>query len=127
MNLEALAGLIQQAGLGVPGQSLFVEHLPETVKQGVLLIGPSTGTRIDYEVIGYYKTNFQVIVRAPNYLAGDQLSKQIMNALTVAKHEIAPGYFVNYMRPRHEPVVYPISEGGHLEFSVNYDVCYIKS
>lgn len=127
MKLEAVASLIAQAGIAVPGENLFVYHLPDSVLNGVLIVDSSTGEPIDYEVIGFRKTSFQIIVRASTHSVGKEMAERIMNLLTITKQQIAPGFSVKYMRPRHEPVVYPISEGGHLEFSVNYDVSYIKS
>ena len=124
MNLESIAEYLNAQGLGVPGQTVFVHKMPAEVKEGILLLSSLSGTQIDYELPKYRKTKFQAIVRHTNHIGGKELSKQVMNALTLYNHNLT-GMKVKRIRPRHEPIVFPVSKGNLLEFSVNYDAIYV--
>lgn len=124
MNLLPFAEHLQAKKVGVMGKTLFINMLPIDTSIGILLRNGLTGTDIDYELRGYIKTQFQVIVRAPSYPAGEALMEKLTAELTVNESKIG-SYFFNYCRPRTEPVVFPLSEGNLLEFSVYFDVsCY---
>lgn len=123
--LEALAQLLENAGLGVQGESIFVHMMPSTVGQGVLLLGPLSGTPIDHELPNYRKTHFQAIVRHKSYSSGKALAEAVSNALTLINTTL-PGYNVKFILPRHEPVVFPVSEGDFLEISVNFEAVYVN-
>ncbi|WP_151708806.1 minor capsid protein [Acinetobacter brisouii] len=121
MNLLDFAKRLQDQKVGVMGKTLFINMLPIEVGLGVLLRNSLEGTAIDYELPNYSKGAFQIIVRAPSYPAGEALINQVTAALTINSEPVG-GYFVNYARPRTEPVVFPLSVGNLLEFSVYVDV-----
>lgn len=123
MNLSDVAEYVEDLGYGSQGKNLFIHHVPTTATKGIFLLSPLSGDRIDYELEGYKKTSFQVIVRDPNYQDGHELSKTLMKELRLANQDLASTHVI-YMRPRHEPIVYPNSDGDYLEMSVNYDVCF---
>lgn len=124
MNLLPLAEHLQTNKVGTMGKTIYINMLPIGVPLAVLLRNSLTGTEIDYELPGYSKAQFQSIVRAPSYPQGEALMEKLTAALTLSDVTIGPYHF-NYCRPRTEPVVFPLSEGNLLEFSVYFDVsCY---
>lgn len=127
MKLEPIAEFLEDEGIGTAGKDLFVYHMPEGVSEGVLLVSPLSGEKIDYELPNYRVSKFQVIVRHSSYREGVALAVMVMNAITLSNTDVLNGIFVKYMRPRHEPVVFPSSKGDNLEISVNYDAVYIRT
>lgn len=125
MNLLPLATELQAKKIGTMGKTVFINMLPIDVPLGVLLRNSLSGTEIDYELPGYFRTDFQVIVRAGSYQAGEALMEKVFNALTFSDRQLGDMHF-NYMRPRTEPVVFPLSEGNLLEFSAYFDVSFYK-
>lgn len=124
MNLLPLAQRLQASNVGTMGKNIYINMLPIDVSLAVLLRNSLTGTEIDYELRGYSKTHFQAIVRAPSYPQGEALMNKLTAALTLSDTTVDTYHF-NYCRPRTEPVVFPLSEGNLLEFSVYFDVsCY---
>ena len=128
MNLMPLANMLQDEGIGVQGETLFVNMLPITAEFGVLLRSPLTGTPINHELPGFFQADFQLIVRAPagQYNAGEELVERVVAALTMYERQVENQFF-NYCRPRTEPAVFPLSKGNLLEFSVMMDCCYVRS
>lgn len=125
MNLLPLVERLQDQKVGAMGKTLFINMLPIDTPLAVLLRNSLTGTEIDYELPGYSKTQFQAIVRAPSYPQGESLMKKLTTALTFLDITVG-NYYFNYCRPRTEPVVFPLSEGNLLEFSVYFDVSCCK-
>lgn len=127
MNLMPLANRLQDAGLGVKGTNLFIGMLPAAAERATLLRNPLQGTPIDYELPGFYKTQFQLIVRVPAgfYVDGETLIGQVIASLTLTEQQVEDHFF-NYCRPRTEPVVYPLSNGNMLEFATMFDCCFVK-
>lgn len=126
MNLMPLAQLIEDEGLGVKGQSLFLNMMPSEAESAILLRSPLVGTKIDYELKNYFKTEFQLIVRTHAYADGEALIKQVCDLLTVTDKQVEDVFFKT-CRPRTEPVVFPLSAGNLLEFNVMFDTVYVKT
>lgn len=125
MNLLPLADLLETAGLGTKGGTLFIDMLPAEATQAILLRNPLSGTPIDHELPGYYQSHLQMIVRTPagKYADAEALIAAATAALTVSEQRIGSMFF-NYMRPKTLPVVYPLSKGNLLEFSVQLDYSF---
>lgn len=121
MNLMPIANYLAKLNVGVVAKSLFINMIPINVKEGILLRNPLVGTRIDYEMRGRINTEFQVIVRVPDYVKGEVLMKKIFEALTIDNKTI-DGYHITVCYPQFEPVVYPLSEGNLLEFSTDFQI-----
>jgi len=126
MKIEPLAEYLESEGIAKAGKDLFAYYMPDSVSEGILLISSLEGTPIDTELPGYRKTGFQVIIRHDDHVKGRALADQVSSALTMSNTTLTDMY-VNYIRPRHEPVVFPSSEGDFLEFSVNYDANYVMA
>ena len=127
MNLIPLADLLENAGLGVKGESIFIGMMPAESDQAILLRNPLSGTLINHEMPGFFQSHIQLIVRTPSveYSAGESLIERAIAALTASEKQIGTAFF-NYIRPRTLPVVYPLSKGNLLEFNVVLDVCFAQ-
>jgi hypothetical protein len=123
MNLMPLAQRLEIKGIGAQGSTIFINMIPAECSEGVLLRNKLQGTLIDYELPGYYKAKFQLIVRAKGYQSGDALIRRTIAALLVNDTQIGTMY-VRYMRPATLPVVFPLSKGNLLEFAVDFDVLF---
>lgn len=124
MNLMPLIVRLQAATLGEQGVSLFLNMMPSEAESAILLRSPLSGSRINYELPGFYQTQFQVIVRSHDYALGDKLMAQVLTALTMTDTQVGPMLF-NYIRPHTDPVVFPLSAGNLLEINVLMDCCFV--
>lgn len=127
MFLKSVAEYAQSIRAGTIGKDLFAYNMPESSNLGVLLRQPLVGAEIDYELPGYRKSKFQVIVRCkPSEIEqGRAKIDAFVSSITLMGETAITGYKIRFMRPRHDPIMYPISEGGNLEFCVNFDVVYV--
>lgn len=124
MDAMPLIRRLETATVGVQGVSLFLNMMPTECELGVLLKPPLTGTRINYELPGYFKTSIQVVARAHDYATGQALIKHAVDALLITSDTLIETLTIRYLRPRHQPVAFPISEGNFLEFNVSMELCY---
>lgn len=123
MNLLPLVEKLELAGLGIQAKTLFVNQLPIECVEGVMLRGLLSGTPIDHELPGYYKTGFHMVVRANSYAGGQAKANAVLAALTV-NNTLIGGMLFKFIRPKTLPVVFPISKGNLLEFAVDFDVAF---
>lgn len=125
-ELVEIATYLAAAGHGKilgADKTIFVHHMPASVKEGVLLRLDYAGILYEHELPGYFKTSFQVIVRNPDHVGGQTLAEAI--TVTLNKERVVIGAMqVHYIRPESKPLVFPASEGDYLEFSTYYDACY---
>lgn len=126
MNLMPLVNRIAAAGLGTSGESLFIDIMPASAERAILLRNPLSGTRINHELPGYFRTEFQVIVRSRTYPDGEALIQQVLDALTMHVETPVEDHLFQYCRPRTEPVAFPLSKGNVLEFNVMFDTAFVK-
>jgi len=126
MNLMPLANLIESAGLGVKGDTLFLNMLPAEVESGILLRSPLQGTPIDYELPGYYRSEFRLIVRGRDYVAADTLIGNVVTTLTLT-NQTADTMRFNFCRPKTKPVSFPLSDGNLYEFAVDFEASFTEA
>lgn len=127
MNLEAIAGLLEDAGLGAQGQSIFINSMPENLS-GFMLREGYSGNWINWDFEGnWYEGDFVLTYRCPKaeYADGMEQIKQAMETLTLLYGATVGEVEYKYMRPRQTPMVYPVSGGGNVEFTVHIDVCFL--
>tara|TARA_R110000851_G_C13102760_1_gene569250 strand:- start:33162 stop:33545 length:384 start_codon:yes stop_codon:yes gene_type:complete len=127
MKLEPIAQHLVTEDVAEQGVDLFIYNMPSGVEIGILLISSLSGTEIDYELPGFKRTSFQAIVRHTEFVEGRELADLVSSTLTLKNGTMLDNLLVRYIRPRHEPVVYPVSEGDYLEFSINFDAVYIET
>jgi len=127
MNVMPLVNHLEALGLGAKGDTLFVNMLPAEARQAILVRSPLSGTPINYELPGYCRATFSVIVRTPasEYEAGMALMQAVTEALSVDNLQVETQYF-NFVRPRTQPVVFPLSKGNLLEISAQFDANYVE-
>ena len=123
MKLMPLLERLQMNGLGAAGTDLFLNMMPSTVTRATMLREPLTGTEINHELPEYYKTEFQVIVRSPDYEDGLRLIDDVVAALTLEEEVVEDMYF-RYCRPKAQPVSFPISDGALIEYTVKMCACF---
>lgn len=124
MNALPLIKRLVAQSVGTVGKSLFLSMMPTECELGVLLRPPLTGTKIDHELPGYYKTTLQVIARSHDYEDGLALVNKAVKALTIKNDTQLDGLLVRYLRPMHKPVSFPLSEGNFIEFNVRMEMCF---
>lgn len=101
----------------VPGRSLFHSHMPADVVSGVLvmarvpvMVDPYTGMR---------KGTFQVVCRDLKIVLAHDRATAIMKA--IASEGVVVGEVdFRFIKPQHEPLVFPRTEGAQFEAAVNY-------
>lgn len=115
---EAIVSMIQTAGLGTVGVSLFHSHMPAQVLNGVLVMTRVPIANDPYS--GLRKGPFQVVVRSQDLEEAHNKASQIMKALTTDGVTVGEVSFL-FIKPAHEPLVFPRTEGSLFEASVNYN------
>lgn len=126
MNLMIIANRLESAGIGKKGKDIFVNMMPASVEQCVLIRQPLSGTKINHELPGYFQTSFQLIVRSHGFENGEVLAKRVVSALTISMNEKVEDHLFMYCRPKTEPVPYPLSNGNLIEFNVTFDTAFIR-
>lgn len=126
MNLLNVAQRLEDAGVGIKGKSVFINMIPAESARGVLLRNDLRGTLVDYELPGYYKGSFRLIVRTDAYDDGNDLIAQAISAITIKQETQLGSQRFLYIRPRTLPVVFPLSKGSLLEFAVDMDVRFTE-
>lgn len=131
MKLARMVDLLVEARVGAPGSTIFTNFMPSECTRGVLLRNNLGGVEIYHELPGYYQSEPQAIVRAQTIEDGESLAESVMAALTVHQTRTlqdSTGRDVmqlNYLRPKHEPIVFPRSDGNGREWSINFSACYV--
>jgi hypothetical protein len=123
MDMMPIANKLELEGLGVQASTLFINLMPMECKEGILLRSPLSGTRVDHELPGYYRTSFMVIVRGHDYASASVLMEACMRALTLYETDL-DDISVKYMRPHTLPVTFPVSIGNFYEIKVEFEVAY---
>jgi hypothetical protein len=123
MDMMPIANKLEIEGLGTQGTSLFINFMPMECKEGILLRSPLSGTPVDAELPGFYKTSFMAIVRGHDYASASALMEGVMRTLVLYEQDLDDIY-VKYMRPGSLPVTFPVSVGNFYEIKVEFDICY---
>lgn len=130
MIYDILEKKLIDAGLAVPGKSLFRNTMPHDVTIGVMIRVPLTGVTIDPHIEGWHKTQMQVICRHIDPVDGAKFSADVCKALIVESPEV---YEANEERgqahlslfyPATLPIQYPRLEGNGLEFSQHFNAAF---
>ena len=122
-----IADYLQSNGVGITGANvdgIFVYSMPEDAVPAVLLLDPPDGVPIDHELPDYYKTTFQIVVRHTEHQEGRALADEVSDVLNFENRAIGDFRF-NYIRPKHQPYVFPGSKGEFLEFSINFETSFV--
>lgn len=120
---ELAAHLAGQLPHLMMGKTLFVERIPTSAVDGVMLRVGVDGIQIDHET-GLRKGTIAVILRASTTSRGNEGFEHLSRALLMEHETQLGGYLVKRLEAQTEPRIYPISEGNNVEFSVNYSIVY---
>lgn len=125
MDLMPLANRLEFKVLGEQGKTLFVHFMPVECEQGILLRSPYSGTRINYELPGYYKTEFSAIVRVPstNIENGNALMSEVVKVLTISEAKVE-NMRVKFIRPIAMPMIFPVSDGNYVEIMTRFSAAF---
>lgn len=124
MNLMPVAQYLQTEGFGTLGLTIFLNHLPADATEAILIRPRLIGAKMDHDLPGYLKFEFQVIVRGKTYAATQTKAIQVAKKLKMAATTLGT-WHVNYLRPAHVPVGYPISLGELVEFNTDIETCIV--
>ena len=127
MKLNEVAMYLQAQGLGTVGQNIFVLEMPASCNAGILLMDTYSGSRIDHELPGWRDTGFRLVIRHPDYQAGETLAEQASAALTLQRDVQMGPILVRRMLPYNDPKPYRRSEAGVWEFETDVETTYIRS
>lgn len=125
MELKSFVGVLERAKVGKEGKSLFLYQMP-AVEFGILIREETTGTRVDYELPGYFRSSFQITVRDTEYYAAKKKIEQAINALRMQRVYLDE-MFVNFCRPETQPVAFQMNNGQQVEFSVKMEICFCEA
>lgn len=124
-KLDAIAQILEDAAIGTQGETIFVYHMPEQIREGVLLIEDPEGTEIDPDIPQWRKSEFRAIVRGFDYQSAMTVAKQVQSALDLHRLTVGGYQFVR-VRTTHEPIPYPVPDSDLIEVSVNLWAVYIE-
>jgi hypothetical protein len=115
--LEAITGYIQAQGLGTQGVDLFYGYMPAEIDSGSVVLAR---VMIDIDpYTGINKGTFQVVSRAMKSAQAYDRAAAIKKVLRLEGAELG-GVKFKFILPKHEPLVFPRTDGGQYEASVNY-------
>jgi hypothetical protein len=121
MNLEEVALLLENKGQGIRGESIFLNEMPDTCKRGIQLM-TRIGARIDHELIGYFDTEFMVIVRSTEYKDGYDLAVAVSKALTIYQPIMTDTMEIKQILPVATPRSYRRQVSGFWEFEFDVNM-----
>jgi len=122
---ETAAKILQDAQLGVPGQSLFIFHVPDAVKSCIVIIDSLDGVERDESLPGYKKASFKVIVRQADYTSAVSIANKVVAALDLHRQSVN-GIYINRMRATHDPIAFPVPDSDVIEVAVNMAAIYVE-
>lgn len=126
MNVLPLAQRLEDQGVGVQGKSIFAYMMPAAATTAVMVRNELSGTRINHQLPGYFKTRVQVIARGPDYVTAEALMTRAIAALTLPADTVLGTMTFNFCRPETLPSAFPLSGGNLIEFNTYFEVCFVQ-
>lgn len=127
LKLNAVKEIVENQGIAIFGDDLYIYHMPETTQEGVLLLDDTdTPTEIDEYIPKLKKSNFRAIVRGKGYEDAMARATALRNTLDLYEHTASNGIKFLRLKPTYDPIAYPISGGDVVEVSVNLWAAYIE-
>ena len=123
--IAELAQHLRDQNITPVGQNIFLRTMPPRVSPAAMLVTPLDGIAIDQELPDYHNDDLQIIVRSQDPVEAETATQALSDALTMYGQEFA-SIKVNYIRPRHLPALYPMSDGDFYEASVNFDFNFVR-
>lgn len=127
LTVEHIVARLAASGLGIAGKDLFAYHMPETIKQGLVVTSRLEGEEIDEGMGSYRRGTFQIVARSPSFPTSAQLVRRAATAValrgwqTLPAAGAAPATAVLFIRAQAEPILFPVSDGDLVEASVDFE------
>ncbi|WEU67486.1 minor capsid protein [Xanthomonas phage JGB6] len=125
-KLYAVAEILTNEGIAIPGDTLYIANMPEGYQNGVVLIDdPDSPTEIDEYIPKLKKSDFRAVIRGSNYENAMALAKQVRVTLDKYNYTATNGLKFLRLKPTYDPIAYPVSDSDVIEVSVNLWTAYI--
>lgn len=125
MNIAPVIERLVELGFGDKGKSLFAYYMPTDTDFGILVLPSGTRTGVDPYIKGQRHGKFQVIVRHNSYPECADIAHRVAEGLQVSRETI-DGIYFHQIRPTHEPLMFPPSDGDKIESSINFQAVYVS-
>lgn len=127
LKLEAVAEILENQGVAIFGDDLYIYAMPEQMQSGILLLDDTdTPTEVDEYIPKLRKSNFRAIVRGDGYKSAMEKAYLVRDALNVYERQASNGLKFLRLKPTYDPIAYPTSMGDVVEVSVNLWTAYIE-
>lgn len=121
--IERLAEHLSQNGLGLfLGENLFIGQLPSTISSGILVTSQMPIYIDAYTQLK--KGEIQVVTRDKDVMEALTMMNNVKWALEKHPDLHIWGLKIHLLRAKHEPLIYPRSDGDLIEASVNFELVY---
>ena len=120
-HLKFLAQLIENAGHGVIGETLFIGTIPSDCPSAVMLKDPLSGHKIDGGMESFYPSSVQMIVRDPDSEVSYQRALDIsgvLNGINLSDNDVHLAWVIADTLP----IQFPRAESDDIETSVRFRI-----
>lgn len=126
MNLESIADYLAALAIGETGKTLFVNEMPSSCTNGILLMDSYQGARTDLYLPDYYHSEFRLVIRSVDFLTGKALARTASKKLNLMKGQVGD-LLVYRASALNLPRPYRRSAGGYWEFEVDMEIVFIDT
>ncbi|HGL3854464.1 TPA: minor capsid protein [Klebsiella aerogenes] len=117
MFVEGLAMYLVKMGIGKAGSDIFVDAMPQSVKNAIMVTSSTSGIAVDDELRGFFLDSMLVVVRDVSLPAAQKKMKTISDLLP-ADNITSNDVFFRMLRPMTLPIVYPRNDGALFEIGL---------
>lgn len=122
MNLRPFYSIVKAA---FPSEKIFMYEMPDKHGRAILLKVGAGGAAWDKDIPKYRKARLQAVIRETEFQRGYALAELVAASLNKGRL-ISESVCILRVNPLHDPIPYRRSEGGYIEFSVNFETVYIE-
>jgi len=123
LNLRPFYTIVKTA---LPSEKITMYEMPDNIDRGVLLKVGAGGAMLDQDLPGYKRARLQAVIRETEFQRGYSLATQV-SAYLNKRRLTSESVYILRVNPLHDPIPYRKSEGGYIEFSVNFETVYIEN
>lgn len=119
--LVEVANHLEAEGLGVVGETIFVNEMPDTCDEGVLIFSTGEGFKQHTNIGRYYRGAATFAVRSRTASAGNSLSQQVFDSMSFEGKQLG-ACRVAVSKPEALPQSFGRNEGGHIEWLLSFEL-----